>query len=88
MREPDRLELERIIKAHLQDCDVSEDEISQLIGDFLEGRDKKKHQLATDQLLNAIFMVTRGRDFIGDEKKNLQDRLLSALDSLEGTRRK
>lgn len=81
MREPDRSELERIIQAHLTDCDVSEEEISQLISTFLERRDKKKQQLATDQLLNAIFIVTRERAFIGNEKKNLQERLMAALDS-------
>ncbi|PSB57443.1 AAA family ATPase, partial [filamentous cyanobacterium CCP1] len=56
---------------------------------FLERRDKKKQQLATDQLLNAIFMVTRERNFVGNEKKNLQERLIAALDSsMEEPRRK
>lgn len=89
MREPNQAELERIIQAHLTECDISQAEVSQLITAFLEQRDKKKQQLATDQLLNAIFMVTRERDFVGEEKQTLLDRLLAALDSsLEGPRSK
>ncbi len=79
MREPDRPELERIINAHLQECDVSSEEIKKLISDFIALR--KKGQLATDQLLNALFMVTRDRPLIGDERETLIKRLLTALDS-------
>lgn len=78
MREPDRPELERIVTAHLKDCDVTSSEISDLIDQFITRR--KKKQLATDQLLNALFMVTRDRGFVGDEKKNLIDRLLASLE--------
>lgn len=89
MREPDRTELEGIVRAHLSDCDISEAEISQLISGFIEQRDKKNRPLATDQLLNAIFMVTRERAFDREEKENLTAQLLAALDnSVEGPPRK
>jgi len=80
MREPDRTELERIVTAHLEGCDVSEETVKRLITTFLERRDKGKQQLATDQLLNALFMVTRERRLVGHEKDDLVDRLFAALD--------
>jgi MoxR-like ATPase len=69
MREPDREELEDIIQAHLKDCDISNDEISQLIETFLDRRDKRKQQLATDQLLNAIFMLMASLDSSMEEPR-------------------
>ncbi len=82
MREPNRSELEKIVEAHLSDCNISETEISKLISGFIEKRDEKKQSLATDQLLNAIFMVTRERVFHEEkDKENLKARLLAALDN-------
>lgn len=80
MREPNRDELERIVKAHLKDCDISDKNVKDLIDTFLKCRDAGKQQLATDQLLNALFIVTRERELVGDEKENLVNRLLAALD--------
>jgi MoxR-like ATPase len=79
MREPDRTVLERIVNAHLGDGIASSEEVSQLIKDFIARREKK--ELATDQLLNAIFMVTREREWVGDDKEKLIDYLLAELDS-------
>lgn len=80
MREPDRSELERIIQAHLEDCDVTQESVDQLIQEFIRRRDKERDQLATDQLLNTLFIVTREREWVGDGKENLIERLLAALD--------
>jgi len=80
MRDPDRLQLERIIKAHLNHCDLSESQVSELIDSFLKRRDKGREQLSTDQLLNALFMIVRQRDWVGDEKEGLLDHLLAPLD--------
>lgn len=80
MRDPDRIQLERIIKAHLASCDLSETQVSELIDRFLKSRDKGREQLATDQLLNALFMIVRQRDWVGDEKAGLLDHLLAPLD--------
>lgn len=81
MSEPKRPELVKIVQAHLQECDVDNEEINQLITTFIERRDKG--QLATDQLLNALFMVTRDRPLVGKEKETLINRLLTALDSAD-----
>jgi len=82
MRDPNRIQLERIIKAHLnlKKSDLSENQVSELIDSFLQRRDKGKEQLSTDQLLNALFMIIRQRDWVGDEKDSLLDHLLAPLD--------
>ncbi|MBD2073046.1 AAA family ATPase [Phormidium sp. FACHB-592] len=80
MRDPDRVQLERIIKAHLQHCNFSDEQVNALIDGFLQRRDKGREQLSTDQLLNALFMIIRQRDWVGDEKESLLDHLLAPLD--------
>jgi MoxR-like ATPase len=80
MRDPDRPQLERIIKAHLEQCNLSDSQVGELIDQFLKRRDKGREQLATDQLLNALFMIIRQRDWVGDEKESLLDHLLAPLD--------
>jgi MoxR-like ATPase len=79
MREPERPELERIVNAHLGKGIASSEEVGKLIDAFIARR--KKEELATDQLLNAIFMVTRERELIGDDKDKLIQYLLAELDS-------
>jgi MoxR-like ATPase len=80
MRDPDRVQLERIINAHLEHCQLSDEQVSDLIDSFLKRRDKGREQLSTDQLLNALFMIVRQRDWVGDEKESLLDHLLAPLD--------
>lgn len=80
MRDPKLDELKRIVKAHLVDCDFEDDDVEQLIKSFLKRRDEGKEQLSTDQLLNALFMVVRQRDWVGDEKEILIEHLLAPLD--------
>lgn len=82
MQDPERDDLERIVKAHLKDCDVSEQTIRELIDQFLKRRDSKtnREQLATDQLLNALFFVVRDREGIAKDKETLINHLLAALD--------
>ena len=75
MQEPKRDQLVNIVKKHFEQIaedgskrhDVSETQINYWIDEFLKKRDgKSKEQLATDQLLNALFMVARGREPVGD----------------------
>jgi MoxR-like ATPase len=56
MQEPDQVKLEQIIKAHLGEQGLRD--ASKLIETFLEKRSKS--ELATDQLLNAIYLATCG----------------------------
>jgi MoxR-like ATPase len=66
MCDPDREQLGRII--------------TELIDTFLQRRDTNREQLATDQLLNALFMIVREREWMSSEKQDLIDRLLAPLD--------
>lgn len=69
MREPDEVRLTDIIKAHLRQEEngdaligQSEQQIANLVKRFLEKRsNRSKGDLATDQLLNAIYLITRER---------------------------
>ena len=81
MYEPDREQLTAIVKKHFENaaggCDVVEDEINQWVQTFLDKRDKKE-QLATDQLLNALYMVAHGREQSGESMDEFIERFLLA----------
>lgn len=71
-------DLINIVTAHLDAETAKIPEIDTLIQDF---HDKQKEEtLATDQLLNAIFMVTKGRI---DSKSTLIEKLLTDLGAVE-----
>lgn len=57
MQLPDRGRLEQIVTAHLGE--EAAQIAGPLINDFLDLRDKGNRELATDQLLNAIYLVSR-----------------------------
>lgn len=79
MREPDQNELERIVQAHLgEEIAV---QAKSLISHFLKKR--KQGDLATDQLLNAIYLLTREQKPSVNEKEQLIDQLLKYLSSIE-----
>jgi MoxR-like ATPase len=69
MAEPDELRLTDIVKAHLRQEEngealiaQAEQQITDLVKRFIEKRsDRTKGDLATDQLLNAIYLITRER---------------------------
>ena len=74
--------LKSIVKSHMGDeyFNKSSDRISQLITDFL-GKDKK--DLATDQLLNIVYMLTGGAESTLDHQ-SLKELLLKSLNDTEG----
>lgn len=85
IREPNEEALETIVTAHL---DGLTDEAKDLIKNFIARRDGSKDgrrggDLATDQLLNAVYLVTRNQAPQGDEKNLLIKRLLKYLSSTE-----
>ena len=73
---PDLAKLRHIIAAHLKDVDVSL--VQELIAGFVEKRDGGR-LLATDQLLNAIFLLAQGRIPAGRERQEIIDILLREL---------
>jgi len=96
MEEPDETRLGQIVDAHLQqqvaqDAEnqeetrlPSEAEVKKLIGDFIKKRsDRSRGDLATDQLLNAVYLVMRERDANLKDLESLIDRLWKHLSSSE-----
>ncbi|MBS9386597.1 MAG: hypothetical protein HEQ24_21225 [Dolichospermum sp. BR01] len=83
IQEPDKTELERIVKAHLQLDDELSEKADNLIEQFLKKRQSQNRELATDQLLNAVYLVTRENSPTGTTKDDLIEKILKYLDSSE-----
>jgi MoxR-like ATPase len=73
-------ELSRIVAAHLGETISAE--ATDLIDRFL--KDSKQGIVAVDQLLNAVYLVTRDRAPNEDEQKRLKNALLKSLGSNDG----
>ena len=81
MREPNDVELEKIVEAHLGKDGEVRKQTKDLIAQFLA---KRQHgDLATDQLLNVIYLMTRESSPTGQEKEKLVEQLLKYLTSSE-----
>jgi MoxR-like ATPase len=60
-------ELKNIIESHITLTDAEHKEIRNIIEEFSK-KDIDKEYLATDQLLNAVFLKLKGIDVLADEK--------------------
>jgi MoxR-like ATPase len=78
MKSPSKDDLINIVTAHLGTETAKKSNINKLIQDFYDKQ--KEETLATDQLLNAIFMVTKGRI---SSKHKLIEKLLTDLGAVE-----
>ena len=105
MQEPDAPRLTAIVKAHLRQEEngealiaEAEEQIAALVKRFINKRSQSssKGDLATDQLLNAIYLITRERkpnistevETPGDLIDRLWKHLSSSEDQLSDSRRK
>jgi MoxR-like ATPase len=73
---PDPKQLEEIAKAHLPEADVSS------LADLLAQFDKRRQEgamLATDQLLNIFFLISRGKPIAQEDRAILEPALLRDL---------
>lgn len=79
--EPNPEKLTRIVQAHFGDADKKNEKArNELIQTFLKRRDEERDLLATDQLLNAIFLATQGIDVDWrDDKDTLVNAVLRTL---------
>ncbi|MGD1806713.1 AAA family ATPase [Dapis sp. BLCC M126] len=77
MKSPTKEELTRIVTAHFNQATAEQEKIQTLIEDFINLREEGT--LATDQLLNAIFMVKEGRIPATEGKKFSEDKLVQQL---------
>ena len=78
MQQPGKKDLEKIVEAHFGD--KLPDDLDSLLTQFIKNRESKT--LATDQLLNAVFMVIHGKGKI-NHKHELVDALMADLGSVE-----
>ncbi len=83
MKEPDAKQLAAIVTAHLGPDLATQAQalIDDLIGKFVEKRGGG--DLATDQLLNAIYLLTQDQVPTGTEREDLEKHLLKYLTSAE-----
>ncbi|ABG50994.1 ATPase-like protein [Trichodesmium erythraeum IMS101] len=77
MKSPTQEELTKIVIAHFNQNTAEQEKIQTLIKNFIDLQDEKT--LATDQLLNAIFMVTKGRIPATEGKSFFDDELVQQL---------
>ena len=75
MQYPNPERLAKIVEAHLGTDVLAQEDTKKLIKDFLDRRDKA--DLATDQLLNAVYLASCGVDLYDKEK--LIDAVLAYL---------
>lgn len=78
MREPNKEELADIVQQHLTDANVLA-ESETIIQAFLDMRDEQGRELATDQLLNAIYLLRQSGIPTGKAREQLRDKLLKPL---------
>jgi MoxR-like ATPase len=85
IKEPSPSKLHEIVKAHFKDSNVDLNECNKLINTFIEMR--KKGTLATDQLLNAIYLVTKGIEMSENTKdiESLRKAIFKHLSSMATT---
>jgi len=79
MQLPDAEKLSRIIEAHLKFDEEQKGKINELMTEFLKRRDQEKCDLATDQLLNAVYMVLKDVDPRRRDLDELGKKLLDTL---------
>lgn len=85
IKPPKKKELTEIVNQHLssekQKDETFQSQVADLIDEFLKYRDTEERNLATDQLLNAVYLLLEGRSPSESERKILLDRLFQSLDT-------
>lgn len=93
LKPPDAVKLTRIVNAHFHDLDVkTQGQVQEFIQNIITRRQEKDEYVATDQLLNAIYLTSQ-RDLkielktsLGDSAgKTLQDVILRTIAEIEGS---
>ena len=80
LQPPKPKQLAEIVNAHFDDLKEQEqNQVQQLISLFLEHRDKNKEVLATDQLLNIVYMIFRAKGITLQDKEKILNLLVRPL---------
>ena len=83
MPQPDQQQIKEIVQSHLHlEPDILA-ELENLIENFVQRRERGEN-LATDQLLNVIFMLTGNKNPSPTDEKILLEYLLQPLDRIRG----
>lgn len=78
MRQPTKEELAEIVQQHLQDDHILA-EVEPILQAFIDKRDTEGQELATDQLLNAIYLLRQPGIPTDKARDQLRDKLLKPL---------
>ena len=78
MRQPTKEELAEIVQQHLQDDNILA-EVEPILQAFIDKRDTEGQELATDQLLNAIYLLRQPGIPTDKARDQLRDKLLKPL---------
>ncbi len=78
MRQPTKEELAEIVQQHLQDDNILT-EVEPILQAFIDKRDTEGQELATDQLLNAIYLLRQQGIPTDKARDQLRDKLLKPL---------
>jgi MoxR-like ATPase len=85
IEQPNAAQLEKIVKSHLVEHDkvLNGEEITRLIADFMSNQ-RENQDVATDQLLNAVFLTVamqdvHGRSFDAGELASVRQQLMQPL---------
>ncbi len=84
MQLPDKDKLARIVTAHLSPDSKYESQLTDLIREFVKMRDLETGDIATDQLLNAVYFALKDIDPLHRDRKELLNVLWKSLSSLDG----
>ncbi len=76
---PDEEKLARIVAARLDLAPAELAQVAGLIAEFVGRRDRSKGDLATDQLLNAVYLAMKGIDPLGRGREELLNALWKSL---------
>jgi len=74
---PSEEKLHNIVTERLAPGSKYEQQVNDLLRDFLEKRDTKRKEIATDQLLNAVYLVMQGINPM--DREQLRDTLFQTL---------
>jgi MoxR-like ATPase len=74
---PNKERLQQIVNQHLEIDSTKSEAAQSLITEFLTLRDKENKEIATDQLLNALYLVTQNIDL--SDKERLRKAIFAAL---------
>lgn len=93
LRAPDEQELQRIVEAHFKTLDeTAKQRVTAFINNIITRREQKSEYVATDQLLNAIYLITQpdakvelSTPLRENDSTTLQDFILRTIAEIERT---